>query len=88
MTKDNVYEMPCHEVVQLLWEYLDGELDDALRKRVREHLVLCDHCRDHFTFEGEFLRTVGNLIDEPIDTASLRTRILKSLELAGYGEEP
>jgi anti-sigma factor (TIGR02949 family) len=80
--------MPCHEVVGLLWEYLDGELDDVTHERIREHLGACDHCRDHFTFEGAFIRSVAKVLDAPSDTSDLRTRILAALREAGHGRQP
>jgi anti-sigma factor (TIGR02949 family) len=76
--------MSCAEAVRLLWDYLDHELDEAHRGRVRAHLAECDHCRTHYTFEGAFLRTVDRLIEEPIDTAALRRRIVKALAEKGY----
>jgi mycothiol system anti-sigma-R factor len=80
--------MPCQEVVALLWEYLDGELNDSTRERMREHLNQCDHCRDHFTFEGAFLRHVARALDEPLDTAGLRKRILAALRDEGHAQTP
>jgi mycothiol system anti-sigma-R factor len=77
-------QLSCEEIVQLLWEYLDGELDEARRGRVRAHLAECDHCAGQFTFEGAFLRTIANLIDQPLDTTSLRRRIVKRLTAQGY----
>jgi mycothiol system anti-sigma-R factor len=77
-------ELSCDEVVQLLWDYLDSELDDDRRRRVHAHLAECDHCAGQFTFEGAFLRTIGRLIDEPLDTTSLRERILAGLDAHGY----
>lgn len=76
--------MTCHEAVRVLWDYLDRELDDALRARVREHLAECHHCRSQYTFEGNFLRTVGSVIEEPIETSALRARILDALRARGY----
>ena len=80
--------MPCHEVVALLWEYLDGELDEAMRTRIREHLDHCHHCTDHFSFEGAFLRTVTRVIDEPCETGALRQRILAALRAEGHDRAP
>jgi anti-sigma factor (TIGR02949 family) len=77
--------MSCAEAVRVLWDYLDTELDAVLRERVREHLVECAHCRDHYTFEGNFLRAVEGLMDQPIDTTALRARILDALRARGYG---
>lgn len=76
--------MTCHEAVRVLWDYLDRELDEALRDRVREHLEECAHCRSQYTFEGNFLRTVATLVDAPVETAALRERILHALRARGY----
>ena len=76
--------MTCHEAVQVLWDYLDHELDDALRERVSEHLAECDHCRSQYTFEGNFLRAVGSVIEAPVETSALRARILDALHARGY----
>ena len=80
--------MPCHEVVALLWEYLDGELDAEMRARIREHLDHCHGCTDHFTYEGAFLRTVTRVIDEPMETGELRLRILAALRGEGHQRKP
>lgn len=88
MTTDLDTFMPCHEVVALLWEYLDGELDDAMRTRIREHLDHCHHCTDHFSFEGAFLRTVARVIEEPCETEPLRQRILAALREEGHDRTP
>jgi anti-sigma factor (TIGR02949 family) len=75
--------MSCAEIVQLLWDYLDSELDAERAAVVRRHLDHCAHCRDHFTFEGAFLRAIDAVIDEPLDTAALRIRIITALRAAG-----
>ena len=79
---------PCHEVVAQLWEYLDGEVNDETRAKIREHLDECVHCRDHFTFEGALVRSITRVIDQPVETNLLRARILAALHEEGYGEKP
>lgn len=88
MTTDLDAIMPCHEVVALLWEYLDEELNDAMRARIREHLDHCRGCTDHFTYEGAFLRTVTRVIDEPLETGVLGQRILAALRDEGHERKP
>lgn len=42
--------MTCDEVQRLLSAYIDGELDEARRRAVEEHLKECESCRlDHAT---------------------------------------
>ncbi len=77
--------MSCEDAVRLLWDYLDEELDDVRRARVRLHLQACEHCREHFGFHRSFLRAVAAVVDEPIDTTTLRRRIVDALEEDGYG---
>jgi len=84
MTRHASQPLSCEQVVQLLWDYLDGELDAARRERVRAHLAECDHCAGQFTFEGAFVRAIRGVIDEPLDTTSLRQRIVRRLAAQGY----
>ena len=76
--------MSCDEAVRVLWEFLDTELDHALHARVSQHLSECAHCREHYTFEGKLLRAVSKVIEEPIETAALRARIVTALRARGY----
>jgi predicted anti-sigma-YlaC factor YlaD len=67
-----------------VWDYLDEEIDADRKERIRQHLELCDHCRDHYTFEGAFLRTVSRLLDDDADVDSLRRRIETALIKHGF----
>lgn len=87
MTTPSNHQLSCEEVVQLLWDYLDGELDAVRRERVRAHLAECDHCAGQFTFEGAFVRAIRGVIDEPLDTMSLRRRIVTRLAAQGYDRD-
>ena len=77
-------QISCEDVVRSLWEYLDAELDDVLRERIRLHLAECEHCHEQFTFESAFLHAVERLIEEPVETASLRERIVTHLRAEGF----
>ena len=48
--------LDCDEFVELVTAYLDGALDDADRRRVDEHLELCDGCS---TYLDQIRRTVA-----------------------------
>ncbi|WP_298210327.1 mycothiol system anti-sigma-R factor [Ferrimicrobium sp.] len=47
----------CRKVIAQLYEFLDSELTDDRRERVREHLDHCGSCLEAFEFEAE-LRAV------------------------------
>ena len=53
-----IYESEeCRKIVAQLYEFLDSELTEERRARVREHLDRCGSCLEAFEFEAE-LRAV------------------------------
>ena len=87
MTTDAMAYLPCEHVIRLVWNYLDDEIDAEQRNRIREHLEVCAHCRDQYTFEGAFLRSVGKLLDDaPVE--ALRERIEHALREHGFPKRP
>ena len=79
----------CEEVIRSVWDYLDEEIDQDGKERIRRHLELCDHCRDHYTFEGRLLHSLGRLLDDDGNdaTATLRERIVRALTEHGYSRK-
>lgn len=53
--------LPCIEVVELVSDYLDGELDPETRRRVEEHLALCPPCRVYIEQVRATVRALGRL---------------------------
>jgi anti-sigma factor (TIGR02949 family) len=87
MTMPSLHQLSCAEVSLAVWTYLDGEITAERAAHIRAHLATCDHCRDMYTFEGAFLRTVSRLLDESDDVSALRSRIVDALRRDGYAEE-
>jgi anti-sigma factor RsiW len=58
MTEPN---LRCIEVVELVSDYLDGQLDDETRRRVQEHLVLCPACQVYVEQVRDTVRVLGRL---------------------------
>ncbi|HUH13140.1 MAG TPA: zf-HC2 domain-containing protein [Longimicrobiales bacterium] len=46
--------LPCSEVIERLWEYIDGELDPQRTAQVMDHLQLCQRCFPHYDFQQAF----------------------------------
>jgi anti-sigma factor (TIGR02949 family) len=87
MTEHTVDHIPCEHVIRSVWDYLDEEIDAERKERIRRHLELCDHCRDQYTFEGAFLRSVSRLLDDDNDAGvaeSLRRRVEAALIEHGF----
>ena len=68
----------CRGVMEQLYEYIDGELDDEMVERIRRHLKLCKRCYPRYDFERAFLHFLsdhGRASAPP----ELRRRIFASL---------
>lgn len=57
----------CQEVVELVTDYLEGELDDATRAELEAHLALCPGCD---TYVEQMRQTIEELGHVPVDTLS------------------
>ena len=57
----------CQEVVELVTDYLEGELDDATRTELEAHLALCPGCDAYLV---QMKATIDELGHVPVDTLS------------------
>ncbi len=48
----------CREVLEQLWEFLDGELPAGEAAEIREHLSDCAHCNPQYEFQLRFLEAL------------------------------
>ena len=62
----NVQELTCQELVELVTEYLEGELSPEHRVRFDHHLVGCPYCRIYLEQMRQTVRTLGYLPKEGI----------------------
>lgn len=69
----------CDEAVASLLEYLDGELDDARRARIENHLAECRGCFSRAEFERALRRRLQALATEP-PPDSLKRRLKAILD--------
>jgi anti-sigma factor RsiW len=58
--------LTCHEVVELVSDYLEGALPPEDRRRVEEHLSGCDGCTRYLAQMRETIRLTGMLTEEQI----------------------
>jgi predicted anti-sigma-YlaC factor YlaD len=63
----------CQEVVELLNDYLEGELTEVDRLRVAAHLKGCDGCTTILEEFRETIRLTGMLTVEHVDPAQRAT---------------
>ncbi|HYL21686.1 MAG TPA: mycothiol system anti-sigma-R factor [Gemmatimonadales bacterium] len=71
--------MNCRECKEHLYEYLDRELTPEVERDIREHLVECPPCGEHFDFEKLFLQFLQARCRAQGAPAELKRRILNEL---------
>ena len=69
----------CRDAVHRLYHYLDGELDDARRALVRNHLDECLPCLEAFGFEAELRQVIARKCRDAAPEA-LRARIAQAIQ--------
>jgi mycothiol system anti-sigma-R factor len=81
------HDADCTDAVARLYEFLDGELDGATMKLVREHLEHCSPCLEAFDFHAELRAVVKEKCSEPMP-ADVRQKLLALLDQSGPGCTP
>ncbi len=49
----------CREVIERLWDYLDGELDPVWTEEIAAHLAECARCYPQYRYEFAFLEALA-----------------------------
>jgi mycothiol system anti-sigma-R factor len=68
----------CDEALHELYTFLDGELTDDRRTRIRTHLDDCSPCLEVFDFEAELRIVIKHKCQDQVPDA-LRQRIFDSI---------
>lgn len=71
--------MSCAEVLERIYEFLDGELTAVVEQRIRGHLALCRRCYPHFRHEEVFLRFIERRAQIEQAPPALRRKIMQML---------
>ena len=58
--------LTCQEVIELLSSYIEGGLTADDRRRVNEHLALCDGCTTYLEQMRETIRLSGMVTEEQV----------------------
>lgn len=75
--------LSCREALEVLYEYLDGELEDLQTEQAAAHFRLCQRCYPHVNFERAFLAAVRRAADCSSAPEDLKTRLMRALEEEG-----
>jgi anti-sigma factor RsiW len=70
MGDDNLNEMACQELVEVITDYLEGTLPESDRARFDAHLATCAGCREYLEQMRALIRLSGNLTAKSIEPAT------------------
>jgi mycothiol system anti-sigma-R factor len=70
----------CSEVLEVVYTFLDGELDEASKHKIREHLDECSPCLRQFGIEQEVKQLVARCCGDDRAPESLRLRIVTRIQ--------
>ncbi|HTU78326.1 MAG TPA: zf-HC2 domain-containing protein [Solirubrobacteraceae bacterium] len=62
-------ELACQEMVELVTDYLEGELTRAERRRFEAHLAGCENCTEYLEQMRVTIRLTGTLRVEDLTPA-------------------
>jgi anti-sigma factor (TIGR02949 family) len=78
MSCGNPHETPCAEVLDRVYEYIDGELDGPRVHKIKEHLDECSPCLKEFGLEEVVKAIVKRSCSDPAPP-ELRAKVLSHI---------
>ncbi|HET7265394.1 MAG TPA: mycothiol system anti-sigma-R factor [bacterium] len=73
--------MNCRECTDLMWQYVDGELDLDSSGELQKHLAQCRECLSQAELERRLKETMRRACGGEHAPARLRERLAKILQL-------
>ena len=73
------HAIPCSEVLDRIYEYLDGELNRERAHVIKEHLEECSPCLAEFGLEEAVKSIVKRSCSDPAP-ADLRSKVMRRIE--------
>jgi mycothiol system anti-sigma-R factor len=74
------HETPCTEVLERIYSYLDGELDDSRCSDIRQHLDECGPCLREYGLEESVKKLVNKCCGADPVPQDLRAKVLGRIE--------
>ncbi len=72
--------MNCESALEMLFDFLDGELEDTTQEEVAQHLAMCQDCYPYFNFQRLFLDRLAASGDSRTGFPELAQQIRKMLD--------
>jgi mycothiol system anti-sigma-R factor len=73
------HEVPCTEVLALVYSYIDGEMEDVSYTQIRQHLDECGPCLREYGLEEAVKRLVHKCCGHETVPGELRAKVLTKI---------
>ena len=73
------HEVPCTEVLAMVYSYIDGEMDNSGYEDIRQHLGECGPCLREYGLEELVKRLVHNCCGHEAVPGELRSKVLSRI---------
>lgn len=73
-------DLDCEQVLQQVWSYLDGELDEGMYRQIQVHIAQCAGCGPRFEFQRRLLALIEEKCKEGPVPWELKQRLFRLLE--------
>jgi mycothiol system anti-sigma-R factor len=80
MSCGNPHEVDCSEVIEQVYLYLDGEIDNSGRAKIRDHLDECAPCLRQFGLEQDVKTLVARCCGNDTAPDGLKQRLMVRLQ--------
>lgn len=70
------HDVPCTEVLAMVYSYIDGEMDDSSHSQIREHLDACGPCLREYGLEELVKKLVHKCCGHETVPEELRQKVL------------
>jgi mycothiol system anti-sigma-R factor len=76
MSCGNPHEVPCSEVLAMVYSYIDGEMEGTSHGEIRQHLDECGPCLREYGLEELVKRLVHKCCGQEPVPGELRSKVL------------
>ena len=80
MSCGDPHEDDCVEIIERVYLYLDGEIDDTTKSRIRVHLDECGPCLRRYGLEQEVKALVARCCGSEHAPDELRQKVVTKLQ--------
>jgi len=82
---ESAADLACRDLVELVTDYLEGQLDDGAAAAVEHHLTLCAGCDRYLDQMRQTIATLGRV---PVESLSAQARAELVAAFAGFPRAP